>query len=68
MSLPVRSARRWLSAAAFLAFVFLIAPRTTAVETAPVPRVSITPEDFDKAIIAEVKARLGADEESTAPL
>jgi carboxypeptidase Q len=56
MVLPVRSARRWLSAAAFLAFVFLITPATTAVETAPTPRVAVAPQDFDKAIIADVKA------------
>jgi hypothetical protein len=37
MSLPIRSARPWLSAAAFAALAFLVTP-STAVEPAPSPR------------------------------
>lgn len=67
MSLPVRSARSWLLAAAFLALVFLVSP-STAVEIAPLPRQAgaaapaAKPDgsaavDLDKALIAEVKTR-----------
>ncbi len=56
MSLSVRTARLCLSAAAFLAVVVLIAPRTPAVETAPEPRAALKPVELDKTIIAEVKS------------
>jgi hypothetical protein len=55
MVLPLRSARRCLSAIAFLTFVFFIIPATPAVETAPKPRIAVAPVDVDKAILAEVK-------------
>jgi carboxypeptidase Q len=57
MSLSAHSARRRLSAVAFLALALFVTPWTPAAETAPSPRSPIAPADFDKAIIAEVKAR-----------
>ena len=56
MSLSPRTARRWLSAAAFLALVVLLAPRTAALDAAPEPRAALKPVELDKAIIAEVKS------------
>jgi hypothetical protein len=56
MLLPARTAQRWLSAAVFLALALLIAPRTAAVESAPEPRMALSAQELDRAIIAETKS------------